>query len=148
MCRLATAIVVAAVYGVGFAVELEGHSTVVTPSGPIPPQYGNFTTTSIFWPNETAADGTVFACTYLPTLVLANNTRLIAHGRCYTARQAAMSSECSGFHVSATRGDAAIAAAASSAALGPVNLCQKHSDDGGACHPAVSHKGPLRQHGA
>ena len=96
---------------------------------PTPPHYANLTTTSIFWPNETAADGSVFACTYLPTLVLANNTRLIAHGRCYTARQAAMSTECGGFHVSGWLD--ADAAAAAAPDLGPVNLCQKHSDDGG-----------------
>eukprot|EP01043_Picozoa_sp_COSAG02_P047844 COSAG02_NODE_4630_length_5147_cov_1.750594_3_plen_131_part_00 len=130
MRRLATVISVAAAHGAGVATELEG--IFVTPSGPTPPQYGNLMTTSIFWPNETAADGTVFACTYLPTLVLANDTRLIAHGRCYTARQAAMSSVCGGFHLVATRGGAAAVAAASPVALGPVNLCQKHSDDGGA----------------
>lgn len=140
MRRLATVIAVAAAHGVGIVAELEAF-VVTSPSGPTPPQYGNLMTTSIFWPNETAADGTVFACTYLPTLVLANDTRLIAHGRCYTARQAAMSSECGGFHVSATaRGSAAAADAASPVALGPVNLCQKHSDDGGMCQPAVSHE--------
>ena len=88
MRRLATVIAVAAAHGVGIVAELEAF-VVTSPSGPTPPQYGNLMTTSIFWPNETAADGTVFACTYLPTLVLANDTRLIAHGRCYTARQAA-----------------------------------------------------------
>ena len=113
---------------------------------PTPPQYANLTTTSIFWPNETAADGSVFACTYLPTLVLANDTRLIAHGRCYTARQAAMSTECGGFHVDVSgrldagldavspvsgRLDADADADAAAPDLGPVNLCQKHSDDGG-----------------
>jgi hypothetical protein len=102
-------------------------SAVVDP--PLVPQYANLTTTSIFWPNETAADGTVFACTYLPTMVLANGTRLIVHGRCYTQRQAAMSRVCGGFHVSAAASFSL--AAARSTPLGPINLCQKHSDTGG-----------------
>jgi hypothetical protein len=68
----------------------------------------------------------------LPTLVLANATRLIAHGRCYTEKQAAMSTECGGFHVSSKRLAADDGARPD---LGPVNLCQKHSDDGGEWRP-------------
>ena len=72
-----------------------------------------------------AADGTVFGCVYLPTLVLANHTRLIVHGRCYTDAQANMSSECGGFHVSA----GLPVRAGVPADLGDINLCQKHSDE-------------------
>eukprot|EP01045_Picozoa_sp_COSAG04_P047692 COSAG04_NODE_17932_length_455_cov_1.570225_1_plen_138_part_01 len=97
---------------------------------PTPRIAANLTTTNVFWPMEAAADGTVFACTYLPTLVLANRTRLIAHGRCYTEAQARA---CGGYHVDvlAARGALRRDVRATAPPLGPINLCQKHSDDGG-----------------
>jgi hypothetical protein len=65
------------------------------PARPEPAQpviAAGFFTSNIFWPYEQAEDGTIFACTYLPTLVTANHTRLIAHGSCSTGKG------CDGFH--------------------------------------------------
>jgi hypothetical protein len=93
----------------------------------------NLTTTNVFWPGEKAADGTVYGCVYLPTMVLANETRLIVHGRCYTDAQAKMSTECGGYHVSAAGrsllAESDRAADLGTVDLGPITLCQKHSDE-------------------
>lgn len=103
----------------------------VTPK-PAPPQpaiEAGFYSQNIFWPFEADAEGTVYICIYLPTLVLANHTRLIAHGSCATS-----ASDCNGLH------RAAEARALSEPMLGsrsrgnPANaglICQKISDDGG-----------------
>jgi hypothetical protein len=99
-----------------------------------------FESSNIFWPGETGEDGTVFACTYIPTLVYANHSRLIAHGSCGTS-----ATDCNGFHLRAQARAAAFlqrTGSASSALLGstatgnPIaegKVCQKHSDDGGRC---------------
>eukprot|EP01051_Picozoa_sp_SAG22_P010511 SAG22_NODE_950_length_6352_cov_23.892212_6_plen_558_part_00 len=103
------------------------------PPPPAPHISSNLTTTNVFWPGEMAADGTVFGCVYLPTMVLANETRLIVHGRCYTDAQANMSTECGGYHVSAAgrslRAKIDSAEDLAPIELGPINLCQKHSDE-------------------
>ena len=93
-----------------------------------------FESYNIFWPGETAEDGTVFACTYIPTLVHANHSRLIAHGSCGTSP-----TDCNGFHLRAQaraavlRGEALPPAPVGSTAAGnPIaegRVCQKHSDD-------------------
>ena len=109
----------------------DGGAPAPAPSSepPTPRIAANLATTNVFWPMEVAADGTVFACTYLPTLVLANRTRLIAHGRCYTEAQA---KACGGYHVDvAARGALRRDVRGTAPPLGPINLCQKHSDDGG-----------------
>jgi len=111
------------------------------PPQPEPPQpviAAGFFTSNIFWPYDSAQDGTVFACTYLPTLVTANHTRLIAHGSCATEAR-----YCDGFHIAATRAHAghgkelgAGEGDGDGAGEGdnPIyegKICQKHSDDGG-----------------
>jgi hypothetical protein len=102
-------------------------SSRARPEPPKPQIEAGYSTSNLFWPFEADANGTVFACTYLPTLVMANRSRLVAHGNC--ARKAA---NCNGLHTadpgyqqhSPTR-------------LVRTNpnveglICQKHSDDGG-----------------
>ena len=68
------------------------------PEPPQPVISAGFFTANIFWPFEEAEDGMVFACIYLPTLVTANHTRLIAHGSCATEVR-----YCDGLHVDAPR---------------------------------------------
>ena len=87
---------------------------------PRPHISAGFDTYNVFWPYDTDAHGNVYPCTYLPTIVLANHTRLIAHGSC--ARKA---EHCNGLH--AKHGH--------HLSTNPNYehlLCQKHSDDGGA----------------
>ena len=60
-------------------------SGTFVPHVPKPPQpqiAAGYETHNVFWPYDSDDNGTVYACTYLPTLVLANGTRLIAHGSC------------------------------------------------------------------
>ena len=93
-----------------------------------------FFTSNIFWPYEKAEDGAVFACIYLPTLVMANHTRLIAHGSCATQAR-----YCDGFHVSAAsrsrayagRGKELVGVGEGDNPIIEGKVCQKHSDDGG-----------------
>ena len=100
-------------------------ATAVDPK-PEPPQphiAAGFETFNIFWPYEEATNGVVYACTYIPTLVLANHTRLVAMGNC-----ALDPKNCNGLHASAPSPAPGL--------LGgnPVvenRLCAKHSDDGG-----------------
>jgi hypothetical protein len=104
-------------------------STVAAAPAPPPPHIAaGFATSNVFWPNEVSADGIVFACTYLPTLVRAGDHRLIAHGSCATDAKL-----CNGFH--APRPAAPVAPWAPPAlGTNPISeglLCQKHSDDGG-----------------
>jgi hypothetical protein len=95
-----------------------------------------YPTSNIFWPGDTDANGTVYQCAYIPTLVLANHTRLIAHGNCGTE-----ANSCNGLHIQQSRA-AAAAATLEAGARGlppgtpgnPIQegkICQKHSDDGG-----------------
>lgn len=99
------------------------------PPAPKPPQphiAAGFETYNIFWPYDSDVNGTVYACTYLPTLVMANNTRLIAHGNC-----ALKPSNCNGLHL-----DMESAHLDSTSRVGTNPnveglICQKHSDDGG-----------------
>ena len=96
---------------------------VATPTGVPPRPYiqAGFDTFNIFWPFDSDANGTVYPCTYIPTLVLANHSRLIAHGSC-----ALKKSDCNGLHLmSRSRGH--LGGNPNSENL----LCQKHSDDGG-----------------
>ena len=97
-----------------------------------------FPTSNIFWPGDTDANGTVYQCAYIPTLVLANHSRLIAHGSCGTE-----ANSCNGLHIQQTRAAAAAATLAGGRVGGlprgtpgnPIQegkICQKHSDDGGA----------------
>ena len=109
------------------------------PAQPVIP--AGFFSSNIFWPFEQAEDGTVFACTYLPTLVMANHTRLIAHGSCATDPK-----YCDGFHFqldsssrspkSFRRGQKEPVGFGLDVGEGdnPIyegKVCQKHSDDGG-----------------
>ena len=99
------------------------------PEPPAPKIAAGFRSSNIFWPGEQDAEGTVFACTYIPTLVFANHSRLIAHGSCSTEP-----ADCNGFHVS-------VDSSARVGALTPLGareggnpivrgmVCQKHSDD-------------------
>lgn len=104
------------------------------PAKPEPAQpviAAGFFTSNIFWPFEKAADGTVIACSYLPTLVTANHTRLIAHASCATNRR-----YCDGFHVDASRSHTGHGQVGDGVGDGdnPIiegKICQKHSDDGG-----------------
>jgi hypothetical protein len=106
------------------------------PAKPEPAQpviAAGFFTSNIFWPFERAEDGMVFACSYLPTLVTANHTRLIAHASCATNRR-----YCDGFHVDASRSHAGHVGVGVGVGVGdgdnPIiegKICQKHSDDGG-----------------
>jgi len=91
---------------------------------PPPPPHipANFMTTNVFWPGESDANGTVYACTLLPTLVLANNTRLIAHGSCGVRPQS-----CNGFHLNTP----SMFTPSPGNPIFEGNICQKHSDDGG-----------------
>jgi hypothetical protein len=63
LALLRSALLAAASASVAAASSRAVDDTSVPATRPVPPQYDNLTTTSIFWPNETAADGTVFACT-------------------------------------------------------------------------------------
>ena len=120
-------------------------SPAPSPAKPEPPQpsiAAGFETSNIFWPFEQAEDGMIFACTYLPTLVMANHTRLIAHGSCATEAR-----YCDGFHFQmsdalsppyAGRGGKVLAGGGGGGGRGvgdnPIyegKICQKHSDDGG-----------------
>ena len=94
-----------------------------------------FYTSNIFWPYDAAEDGTVFACTYLPTLVTANHTRLVAHGSCATEAR-----YCDGLHLAASRSRShtghgkVLVGAGVGEGDNPIyegKICQKHSDDGG-----------------
>jgi hypothetical protein len=89
------------------------------PEPPRPRIAAGFDTYNVFWPHDQAEDGTVFFCTYLPTIVLANHSRLIAHGSC-----ARIGEDCNGLHVASRAG---LGANPGTERL----LCQKHSDDGG-----------------
>ena len=98
------------------------------PEPPTPRIAAGYATSNLFWPFEADSNGTVFACTYLPTLVLANRTRLVAHGNC-----ALKAANCNGLHSPSP------ARPTGSAVPGAVGtnpnteglICQKHSDDGG-----------------
>jgi hypothetical protein len=75
------------------------HAAPSPPIGPrpAPPQphiAAGFASSNIFWPGDVDANGTVYQCVYLPTLVLANHTRLIAHGSCGTQPHS-----CNGLHI-------------------------------------------------
>ena len=101
--------------------------------GSEPPQPhidAGFDTYNIFWPNDTDANGTAYPCAYLPTLVLANNTRLIAHTNCVHEDHAA---DCNGFHAPrpASGGDNRLGLGAGANPNAEGLICQKHSDDGG-----------------
>jgi len=95
-----------------------------------------YPTSNIFWPGDTDANGTVYQCAYIPTLVLANHTRLIAHGNCGTE-----ANSCNGLHIQQSRAASASATLEAGAhGLPPGTpgnpiqegkICQKHSDDGG-----------------
>ena len=96
-----------------------------------------YASSNIFWPGDTDANGTVYQCAYIPTLVLANHTRLIAHGSCGTE-----ANSCNGLHVQQFRAARAAATLESPDERGlprgtpgnPIQegkICQKHSDDGG-----------------
>jgi hypothetical protein len=98
------------------------------PEPPAPKIVAGFRSSNIFWPGEQDAQGTVIACTYIPTLVFANHSRLIAHGSCTTEP-----GDCNGFHVDEARGGRAVAARAREGGNPVVRgmVCQKHSDDMG-----------------
>jgi hypothetical protein len=104
--------------------------TFVQPA-PEPPQphiTAGYETSNVFWPYDSDTNGTVYACTYLPTLVLANRTRLIAHGSCGVKDES-----CGGFHHGPPHG---AFGRSQRPPLGgnPITegmICQKHSDDGG-----------------
>jgi len=118
---LAEAVAVGAVAGALLAAT----AAVAVVPGPAPPQphiSAGFFTSNIFWPNEVDATGTVYPCTYIPALVLANHTRLIAHGSC-----AVKPTDCNGLHLASRSRSPAVR-------TNPITedmLCQKHSDDGG-----------------
>lgn len=93
------------------------------PEPPRPRIAAGFDTYNVFWPYDADANGTVYPCTYIPSLVLANHSRLIAFGSCATNAK-----NCNGLHLKSR----------SQVPLGlggnPIvenRLCQKHSDDGG-----------------
>ena len=98
------------------------------PEPPAPKIAAGFRSSNIFWPGEQDAEGTVFACTYIPTLVFANHSRLIAHGSCSTEP-----ADCNGFHVdSKARVGALVAPLGAREGGNPIirgMVCQKHSDD-------------------
>lgn len=107
------------------------------PAGPEPPQYANLSTSSIFWPGDVDDEGVVYPCTYIPTLCLANGTRLVAHGMCATNPRICNHVHLSRLRSTSSGGGAAgiVAAAQGAAAAGAgaqwAGFCQKHSDDGG-----------------
>ena len=99
------------------------------PEPPAPKIAAGFRSSNIFWPGEQDAEGTVFACTYIPTLVFANHSRLIAHGSCSTEP-----ADCNGFHVDrdSARVGALVAPLSAREGGNPIirgMVCQKHSDD-------------------
>jgi hypothetical protein len=99
------------------------------PKPPQPHIAAGYETYNIFWPYDSDANGTVYACTYLPTLVLANHTRLIAHGSCGVKDES-----CGGFHHGPPHGAFVEANPRNPLSGNPISegmICQKHSDDGG-----------------
>jgi hypothetical protein len=102
---------------------------------PARPHIGaGYASSNIFWPGDTDANGTVYQCAYIPTLVLANHTRLIAHGSCGTE-----ANSCNGLHVqqSARTGtlespdERGLPHGTPGNPIQEGKICQKHSDDGG-----------------
>ena len=106
------------------ALKSDDVSSMLEP--PKPQIDAGYTTSNLLWPFEADASGTVFACTYLPTLVMANHSRLVAHGNC--ARKAV---NCNGIH-------SAGSGYQMHSPMGLVRtnpnveglICQKHSDNG------------------
>ena len=97
------------------------------PVPPAPKIAAGFRSSNIFWPGEQDAEGTVFACTYIPTLVFANHSRLIAHGSCSTEP-----ADCNGFHVDSEARVGALTPLSAREGGNPIvrgMVCQKHSDD-------------------
>jgi len=100
-------------------------SAAPKPAPPQPHIPAGFDTFNVFWPYDADENGTIYPCTYIPTLVLANHSRLIAHGSCALSEK-----DCNGLHLASRERN-------SNGLLGgnPNGerlLCQKHSDDGGS----------------
>eukprot|EP01051_Picozoa_sp_SAG22_P002215 SAG22_NODE_98_length_20720_cov_17.226662_2_plen_1113_part_00 len=98
-----------------------GAAAAAAPPPPEPKIASGLRTTNLFWPGDSDADGTVFACTYIPTLVLANETTLIAHGACSTRPEC-----CNGLHASG------LPRRACGNPIYDGTICQKQSRDGGS----------------
>ena len=115
--------------GLGHVVSPPAHP-VGPHSAPARPHIAaGFASSNIFWPGDTDANGTVYQCTYIPTLVLANHTRLIAHGSCGTE-----ANSCNGLHLSASARLESGRGLPRGSPGNPIQegkICQKHSDDGG-----------------
>ena len=127
----------------GAAASAARHTVVSSPPPPVGPHSApaqphiaaGFASSNVFWPGDTDADGTVYQCAYIPTLVLANHTRLIAHGSCGTE-----ANSCNGLHIQrATFAESRLDSDDRGLPRGtpgnPIQegkICQKHSDNGGA----------------
>lgn len=127
----------------GAAASAARHTVVSSPPPPVGPVSApaqphiaaGFASSNVFWPGDTDADGTVYQCAYIPTLVLANHTRLIAHGSCGTE-----ANSCNGLHIQrATFAESRLDSDDRGLPRGtpgnPIQegkICQKHSDNGGA----------------
>ena len=110
-------------------------SQSVKPEPPKPQIAAGFDTYNVFWPYEADAEGTVYACSYLPTVVLANHTRLIAHGNCATTVE-----NCNGLHL-ASRGVGGTSGLRTNPNV-EGKICQKHSDDGGKTWSKIRRMNP------